>query len=192
MDNILIHRDIDLVGTYEKEDFNTLLEYIKDNNYLLSRKIYEGDNNELEKSLRSGGAILRRFERYVVNDDKIKAIFELGKLYGRLDEAHENIGRQKQKEWIKEKCLNINKIPYLKEVMLFLEDRMFATKDLIIVGTEIDENQFTDLINSTNIDLYIDDYDGTYRLSDLGIECAKYFLKEGWKQDKNAAVICDN
>ena len=75
MNTIWDHKDSDIVEMYKKEDFIGLLEYTMDNNNLLSYKIYEENNDELEKTLRLGNAILHRFDRYVVNNDNIKTIF---------------------------------------------------------------------------------------------------------------------
>lgn len=117
-----LQSDLDLDAALQNQEFNTIEEYVEENQRYIASQWIQDDLPLLRKILRFGTAILSRQERKIKDDNTQHAIFRLGALFGTLESfnylMYENDRKQ---QTVDAYTKDVKCIKHLQEVVLLLD-----------------------------------------------------------------------
>lgn len=116
------NEDINLLETLNKQEYDLLLQYAKENQEDLMEKWFNADQSSFSELLRYENLQLKHLKHHLEESSKEDAIFHLGMLMGTI-ETLDHLFYEKEQEVLTANIYGkqISSIEHLKEVMQLLE-----------------------------------------------------------------------
>lgn len=188
--NLLCKNQIlDLKKIFDDRDFNTLIEYVKENELQLLSTFLSKNSEELKHAILLRTSELDYFESYIEKNLKNSAIFKLGELNGFIHLLEHILYEDSQNKLAKsffERAISQipNSSSQLKDIILELSENSIYKEDKLFNKFSLSPEELHEIIKvliECNLVNVHDSYSPSFRsytLTDIGTRLAKQLKNE--------------
>lgn len=168
--------DFDMCEEYAASKFDGISDYI-DNNLNILFEDVQGDSKSLGQSLKFGNAVLKQFERKILDSEILRTIYKIGQLRGAILAYSHSEYEKKRDEYVwNDASEAYSNIKHFDEVILYLGKKRSSNHTDLSRDLDMQESTMTecmkkilstDYVTSSRVGRY-----KVYKLTDNGI---RYF-----------------